>query len=212
MSFGSYLKEKREASGLTTIEIAQRMKITQSYVSQLENDFRFPSQKQLPNLAKAYGLPVEEVQHHWAEGKFRSVSLGKEYKFNVKDIGHRVPLLDAIQSVDDIEERLEKARTFYSIPKDDAPAGHRLFGVRANGLKLVDAGILPGDLLVVDIDADPENGSIVIISTPDGVAMTYLHKQGEFLEVRPAIDGFKKTYHLNESRVIGRLVCHIKKY
>ena len=212
MSFGSYLKEKRETSGLTTIEIAQRMKITQSYVSQLENDFRFPSQKQLPHLAKAYGIPEEEMRHHWTEGKMRSVSFGREYKFNVKDVGHKVPLLDSIKPIDDLEVRLEEARKFYSIPKDDVPTGHRLFGLRANGLQLVDAGILPGDLLIVDIDATPENGDIVIISTQDGVAMTYLHKQGEFLEMRPVFDGFKKTYHLNESKVVGRLVCHIKKY
>ncbi len=125
MSFGSYLKEKREASGLTAVQIAKRMKITQPYVSQLENDFRFPSQKQLPALAKAYGLSPEEVHQHWTEGKIRSVSLGTEYKFNVKDVGHRVPMLDSIQPIKDLDKRVAEARSFYSMPRESIPSGPR---------------------------------------------------------------------------------------
>lgn len=212
MSFGSYLKEKREASGLTAVQVAKRMKITQPYVSQLENDFRFPSQKQLPALAKAYGLPADEVHHQWTEGKIRSVSLGTEYKFNVKDVGHKVPMLDSIQPLKNIDQRLAEARSFYSMPKESIPSGHRVFALRAKDLQLVDAGILSGDFVIFDIDATPKNGDIVIVSTPDGDAMTYIHKRGEFLEMRPAVDGFKKTYHLKKSKVVGRLVYHIKKY
>ena len=212
MSFGSYLKEKREASGLTSVQVAKRMKITQPYVSQLENDFRFPSQKQLPALAKAYKIPEAEVLKQWTEGKIHSVSLGKEYKFNVKEVGQKVPLLDSIQPIKNLEQRLAETRGFYTLPKESIPSGHRVFALQADDLQLVDAGILSGDFIIVDIDAAPKNGDIVIVSTPDGDAMTYLHKRGDYLEMRPAVDGFKKTYHLKKSKVVGRLVYHIKKY
>lgn len=212
MSFGSYLKRKRETLGLTALQVAERMKISQSYVSQLENDFRFPSQKQLSSLAKAYELSEEEVHQRWAEGKMHSVSLGREYKFDVKELGYKVPVLDSILPIETFEERLKVSKSFYSVPKESVNTNHRLLGLRADGLRLVDAGILPGDFLILDLDAAPKDGDIVVISTPDGVAMSYLNQRGDFLELRPAIDEFKKTYHLNESRVVGRLVFHIRKY
>ena len=222
MSFGSYLKRKRESAGWTTVEMARRMGTTQSYISQLEIGHRFPSQKQLSNLAKAYRLPDEEVRERWTEGKIQSVSTNTEYKFNVKERARgrlvsttsfiQLPILDSIVPADKLEARIGKATKFYSLPEHDAPHGHRLFGFRANGIKFVDAGILPGDLIVVDQDARPKDGDVVVVSTPDGIAMTYFHKRGTFLEMRPTPRGFKKTYHLKESRVIGRLVFHIKKY
>lgn len=213
MSFGSYLKQKREAAGWTTNEIAERMGITQSYVSQLETGFRFPSQKTLTKLAKAYELPEEEVREHWTQGKIQSVSMTTDYKFDVKEVGQRVPVLDSILPIDDLDARVKESTKFYLLPKDsNAPAKHRLFGFKANGLKLMDAGILPGDFVIIDPDAAPKDSDIVVVSTPDGVVMTYFHKRGDFLELRPAPEEFKKTYSLKESKVVGRLVYHIKKY
>jgi SOS-response transcriptional repressor LexA len=98
------------------------------------------------------------------------------------------------------------------LPKDNVVPGHRVFGLRVSDLTLPDAGILAGDFIILDADIPPKNGDIVIMSTPDGLAMTYYQERGDHLELRPEKEGFKKTYHLKESKMIGRLVYHIKKY
>lgn len=238
MSFGSYLKQQRESNNWTIKELAERLGFSSSYVSQLENGARVPSQKQLDVFAKAYRLPVEEVRRHWTEGKIQQVSMEGNYKFNIKDVsekhvqeatskleqgledlkksftvdGHfKLPVLVAIP-IDDLDGHLSRTSEFVLLPKDGVPSGHRVFGLRVSDLTLPDAGILIGDFIILDADAPPKNGDIVIMSTPDGLVMTYYHERGDHLELRPEKEGFKKTYHLKESKMIGRLVYHIKKY
>ncbi len=238
MSFGTYLKKQRESNNWTIKELADRLGFSSSYISQLETGARVPSQKQLASLAKAYQLPEEEVKRQWTEGKIQQVSKDSDYKFNIKDVGekrvheatskleqgleelkktfstdghYRLPVLVAIP-IDNLDEHLDRTTDFVLLPKDGLPSGHRVFGFRVNGLTLPDAGIVTGDLIVLDADAEVKNGDIVIMVTPDGPVMTYYHERGEYLELRPETEGFKKTYHLKESKMIGRLVYHIKKY
>ena len=58
----SYLKQQRESNEWTIKELADRLGFSSSYISQLENGTRVPSQKQLAILAKAYQLSEEEVE------------------------------------------------------------------------------------------------------------------------------------------------------
>ncbi|WP_321383366.1 helix-turn-helix domain-containing protein [uncultured Enterococcus sp.] len=53
-SFGSLLKAIRLEKDLTTSELSQKSSISQSYISQLENNVRLPSDKIIEKLA--YGL------------------------------------------------------------------------------------------------------------------------------------------------------------
>jgi transcriptional regulator with XRE-family HTH domain len=238
MSFGSYLKQQREANKWTIKELADRLGFSSSYVSQLESGARMPSNKQLAAFAKAYQLPEEEVKKHWAEGKIQKVSMETDYKFNLKDVGEKrvheaaskleegleelkksfssdghfkMPVLVAIP-IDDLDGHLSRTNDFVLLPKDGVPAGHRVFGLRVSDLTLPDAGILSGDFIILDADAPVKNGDIAIMSTPDGLVMTYYQERGDHLDLRPEKEGFKKTYHLKESKMIGRLVYHIKKY
>lgn len=218
--------------------MAERLGFSSSYISQLENGTRVPSQKQLDTFAKAYQLPEEEVRKRWTEGKIQQVSMEGNYKFNLKDVGEKrvqeaaskleqgleelkksftadghfkLPVLVAIP-IDDLDGHLSRTSDFVLLPKDGVPAGHRVFGLRVSDLTLPDAGILAGDFIILDADAPPKNGDIVIVSTPDGLAMTYYHERGDHLELRPEKEGFKKTYHLTETKMLGRLTYHIKKY
>lgn len=235
MSFGSYLKKQRESNKWTIKELAGRLGFSSSYISQLENGTRIPSQKQLATFAKAYQLPEEEVRKQWTEGKIQQVSMDGNYKFDVGEKrvqeattkleqgleelkksfsgdGHfKLPVLVAIP-IDDLDGHLSRTSDFVLLPKDNVVPGHRVFGLRVSDLTLPDAGILAGDFIILDADMKPKNGDIVVMSTPDGLAMIYYHERGEHLELRPEKEGFKKTYHLKESKMIGRLVYHIKKY
>jgi transcriptional regulator with XRE-family HTH domain len=238
MSFGSYLKQQRESKNWSIKELAKRLGFSSSYVSQLENGARVPSQKQLTTLAKAYELPEEEIRKHWTEGKIHQVSKEGNYKFDIKDVGakrvqeaatkleqgleelkntfsadghFKLPVLVAIP-IDDLDGHLSRTSDFVLLPKDNVEQGHRVFGLRVSDLTLPDAGIVTGDFVILDADAPPKNGDIVIMRTPDGLVMTYYHDRGDHLELRPEREGFKKTYPLKESKMIGRLVYHVKKY
>lgn len=240
MSFGLFLKQQRETNGWTIKELADRLSFSSSYISQLENGTRVPSQKKLAILAKAYRVSDEELNKRWTEAKIQKVSMSTNYKFNIKEVGekrvheaasrmeqgleelkktisvddhYKMPILEMIPE-SNLETYLRQCTRFVLLPQGDTVRahGHRLFGVRVNHYAIPDAGILTGDFIILDADAKSKNGDIVALSTPNGVVMTYYQKRGDYLEIRPEREGFKKTYHLKESKMIGRLVYHIKKY
>lgn len=239
MSFGSYLKKQRETHNWTIKEMAERLGFSSSYISQLENGARIPSQKQLATFAKAYQLPEEEVRRHWTEGKIQQVSKEGNYKFDIKDVGEKhvqeatskleqgleelkksfssddghfkLPVLVAIP-IDDLDGHLSRTNDFVMMPKESIVPGHRVYGLRVSEHSLPDAGILAGDFIILDADVAPKNGDIVIMSTPDGLTMIYYHERGDHLEIRPEKERLKKSYPLSEVKALGRLVYHIKKY
>ncbi|MBX9722667.1 MAG: hypothetical protein K2X81_14810, partial [Candidatus Obscuribacterales bacterium] len=136
----------------------------------------------------------------------------EELKKSFSGDGHfKLPVLVAIP-IDDLDGHLSRTSDFVLLPKDNVTPGHRVFGLRVSDLTLPDAGILSGDFIILDADIPAKNGDIVIMSTPDGLVMSYYQERGDHLELRPEREGFKKTYHLQESKLIGRLVYHIKKY
>ena len=238
MSFGSYLRQKRETSGRTIKEVAERLGFSSSYVSQLENGTRVPSAKQLSTLATAYDVPEADLKKRWTEAKILKVSMDTNYKFSMKEVGEKrvndatakleqgledlkktfsveghfkLPVLVAIP-IDNLDDHLSMTNEFVMLPHENFPVDHRVFGIRITDLDLQDAGIIAGDFIILDADMPPKNGDIVIVGTPDGLIMTHYFERGDNLELRPEKEGFKKTYRLTESKIIGRLIYHLKKY
>jgi len=240
MSFGSYLKKQRETNQWTAKDIADRLGFSASYVSQLENDTRLPSQKQLGLLAKAYETSEEEISKQWTEAKIHKVSLSSDYKFNIKEAGekrveemthkleagleelkktitadevahYKMPLFNTIPG-DDLDLHLKHAEEFIFIPKNGIVRDHRIFGIRVSVTPFPEAGIITGDLIMLDADIEVNDGDIVVFSTPDGLLMTHYKKRGDFLEIVTSEQGFKKSYSGRDAKLIGRLIYHIKKY
>ena len=56
--FARRLRQAREVAGLTQAALADRAKLAQPYLSQLERGIREPSIVTVVNLAKALGVPV----------------------------------------------------------------------------------------------------------------------------------------------------------
>ena len=240
MSFGSYLKRQRETNKWTAKDIADRLGFSASYVSQLENDTRLPSQKQLGLLSKAYEVSEEELKHQWTESKIHKVSLSTNYKINIKDAGekrveemthkleegleelkktitsdevahYKMPLFNSIP-VDDLDLHLKHADEFIFIPKNGIVRGHRIFGIRVSTVQFPEAGIIDGDLIMLDADIEAKDGDVVVLNTPDGLIMTHYKKRGDYFEVVTSQQGFKKSYSGRDAKLIGRLIYHIKKY
>lgn len=240
MSFGSYLKRQRETNKWTAKDVADRLGFSPSYVSQLENDARLPSHKQMGILATAYGVSEDELKKQWTESKIQKVSFTTNYKFNIKEAGgkrveemahnleeglaelkktitadevahYKMPLFNSIPT-DDLDAHLKHADEFIFIPRNGIVRDHRIFGIRVSATPFPEAGIIAGDLTMLDADLVIKDGDIVVLSTPDGLVMTYYKKRGNLLEITTSNEKIKKTYPLSEVRIIGRLIYHIKKY
>ena len=61
ITFGKVLREKRIGHGLTQRELAERAHVDDSYISQLERDYKFPSARTIEGLARGLGVEVAEL-------------------------------------------------------------------------------------------------------------------------------------------------------
>lgn len=61
MKFGKFFKAARKQSGLTQKDVAEKLGIHQSNVSDWENDISRPEYENLIELSKIYDVSVEEL-------------------------------------------------------------------------------------------------------------------------------------------------------
>jgi transcriptional regulator with XRE-family HTH domain len=81
ITFGKVLREKRMARGLTQKELAELARVDDSYISQLERDYKFPSARTIESLAQALGVEVAELLAMYfpgPEAKAPAVFVGRE--------------------------------------------------------------------------------------------------------------------------------------
>lgn len=63
-TLGEFIREKREAAGLSLRELARRVEITAPFLSDIELGRRAPAEKNLALIAKELGIPLAEIQQY----------------------------------------------------------------------------------------------------------------------------------------------------
>ena len=66
-TFGAMLAALRKEKGMTQLELADQMGVTDKAVSKWERDLSFPDVSSLPRLAEILGVSVEELMQGKAE-------------------------------------------------------------------------------------------------------------------------------------------------
>lgn len=60
-TLGTMIAELRKQHGMTQLELAEKMGVTDKAVSKWERDLSCPDINSLPNLAEIFGVSVEEL-------------------------------------------------------------------------------------------------------------------------------------------------------
>lgn len=160
----------------------------------------------IKQFAKAPALRTAEEKLSQALGEVRKL-LGEKSENDFIQI----PIL-GLAPAGDIIDVQQGADDVIALPRSAVIQAHEIFALRADGVSMENAGIVSGDIVVFDADAQPNDGDIVLAATPDGITMKYFYKRKDHIELRPSSKSFKKVYKLREVNIQGRLVYHIKKY
>src|SRR5262245_48312613 len=88
------------------------------------------------------------------------------------------------------------------------------FYARVSGDSMTGAGILDGDILVIDRSADITNGCIVVARIDDQFTLKRIQKNGERVFLMPENDRFPAIELTEESdcEIWGRVVGSVRKY
>lgn len=86
------------------------------------------------------------------------------------------------------------------------------FLLKVSGDSMMDAGILPGDMVIVDRGQTPKSGDIVIAEVDGAWTMKYLRKRGEGVALIPANPKYKPIRPKNELKIAGVVTAVVRKY
>ena len=86
------------------------------------------------------------------------------------------------------------------------------FLLRVSGDSMTEAGILPGDMVIVDKGQTPKNGDIVIAEVDGAWTMKYLKKRGADVTLIPANPKYKPIRPKKELKIAGVVTAAVRKY
>jgi SOS regulatory protein LexA len=86
------------------------------------------------------------------------------------------------------------------------------FLLKVSGDSMSGAGILPGDMVIVDRGQTPKSGDIVIAEVDGEWTMKYLRKRGTGVALIPANPQYKPIRPKNELKIAGVVTAVVRKY
>ena len=174
----------------------------------------------LQEIAEGIGISSRGVAHRYVQalvdagyltidkGRHRGIRLLKE---NPHKQGNSLPLLGKIAAGKPIE----------AIPGEDEINltnffGQNNFAVHVQGDSMIDAGILDGDVVVIEFRETANNGDIVVALIDEQEATLKRFKkihQGKFIQLIPENKDMETMeYEASRVRIQGVLVGQLRKY
>lgn len=121
-----------------------------------------------------------------------------------------IPLLGTIAAGMPIlsEENIEK---MIPVAKSMLRTGKNYFALKVRGDSMIEAGILEGDIAIIESCTTCENGEIVVAVIEDSITLKRFYKETNRVKLQPENKNYKTLYYQN-IRIAGRLKGLIRTY
>ena len=153
----------------------------------------------LNNLAKKGFIKKEETKN-------RAIELLVENEYAIKEENITdVPLLGKITAGSPIEA-IERPNEFFSLPSYLIPKNKQVFALNVSGCSMINAGILDGDIVIVEKANTARNGEIVVAMTDeDEVTLKTFYKENGYFRLQPENDTMEPII-LNNVTILGKAI------
>lgn len=84
--------------------------------------------------------------------------------------------------------------------------------LKVSGESMIDAGIRPGDIVLVERNKSPKDGDIVIAEVDGAWTMKYLRKEGNKVVLMPGNKKFKPIFPEFELKIAAVVTAVVRKY
>ena len=138
--------------------------------------------------------------------KNRSIELLVDNEFEVKDDQIvNVPLLGKITAGSPIEA-IEQPGEYFSLPAYLIPNNKEVFTLLVSGTSMINAGILDGDIVIVERKNTARNGEIVVAMTDENeVTLKTFYKEKDHIRLQPENDTMAPII-LNNVQILGKAI------
>lgn len=116
-----------------------------------------------------------------------------------------VPLLGKITAGNPIEA-IERPDEFFSLPAYLIPSNKEVFTLLVNGTSMINAGILDGDIIIVERKNTARNGEIVVAMTDENeVTLKTFYKEQNYFRLQPENDTMEPII-LSNVNILGKAI------
>lgn len=138
--------------------------------------------------------------------KNRAIELLVKNEFEKQnDLVAEVPLLGRITAGSPIEA-IEMPDEYFALPTYLLPKGKEVFTLKVNGTSMINAGILDGDVVIVERNSNARNGEIVVAMTEENeVTLKTFYKEKGHFRLQPENDTMEPII-LNNVTILGKAI------
>ena len=197
-SIGQRIKNARKNASLTQLELAEKTKLSRSYIGDIEKDRYNPSVSTLELIAAATGVPASKLLS--ASGQTPTPPRGVRIPILGKVVAG-IPL-EAITDVDGWEEISPKMA-----------ASGEYFALRIKGLSM-EPKLHEGDIVIVKRQSDVESGdtAIILVDGEDATVKQIKKTKEGIMLIGLNIDVYPPHFYTNREiadlpvQIIGKVV------
>ena len=126
---------------------------------------------------------------------------------------YEIPLLGSIAAGDPIEA-IENPDDFISVPPSFISPNNKYFGLKVNGLSMIDKGIFDGDIAIIKKTNSVLNGKIAAVLTNENeITLKIIQIKDTKIHLIPANKSYdEKIFDINDVQIQGTLTGIIRKY
>jgi SOS regulatory protein LexA len=185
-------------------------KIERSIAAFFRNKRRMPTYAEMIDL---FGVKSKSVVHFWINKLIQKGVIEKDETNHIRltSIAFGIPLVGEVAAglPSPAEEVLCDIMSIdeYLITKPESS-----FLLKVSGDSMIGAGIMEGDLVIIEKDKDPKTGDIVIAEVDGDWTMKYLHKKGKQIVLEAANPKYPDIIARTELRIGGVVTAVIRKY
>lgn len=211
LRIGEQLRRLRERRGLSLDALALRSGVPRGYLYQIERGYRRPSDDLARTLlVKGLHLPAEDAERLLREWRLAKAGLPPGLEKLAESNFVTIPIVGSVPAGLP-REVYSDVVDYFSLPASQVNPRHHVFSIVANGLSMVEEGIVPGDLIVVDQDATVRHGDVAVVRVEDAVLLKRVFFRDDFVELRPA-NGQMTAIQTKEVEFIGKVVAHVRRF
>lgn len=141
-----------------------------------------------------------------AKSKFRTIEVNGINEYMPKDEELvKVPLLGKVTAGNPIEA-IENPDEYFTLPANLIPAKETIFTLKVSGESMINAGILDGDIVIVQKQKTARNGEIVVAMTEENeVTLKRFYKEEDHIRLQPENDTMAPII-LSNCLIVGKAI------
>ncbi len=184
--------------------------VEQSLVSFYRNQKRMPTYAEMMDL---FEVRSKSVVSYWIEKLIEKGILEKDAQgfLKLSGISFGIPLVGNVAAGLPVSAE-ENAHDVVSMDEYLVDKPDSSFLLRVTGDSMIGAGIMEGDLVIVERNRTPKKGDIVLAEVDGQWTMKYFQRQGREIVLEAANPAYPTIYPKEELKIGGVITASVRKY